>query len=124
MPPSVTPSIPIPFSPASTAVSGLCTATQIGGCGSCTGFGSTFRGGIEKCRPLIENSSLVHIFTTERVDSSHISFVSSGSTRKPPSSVQVALRPVPSSTRPLLRMSSVAIRSATRAGWLMFGSIR
>ena len=44
---------------------------------------------------------------------------STGSTPlKPPSSSREALSPVPNSTRPLETRSSVAMRSATRAGWL------
>src|ERR1700693_1144331 len=35
------------------------------------------------------------------------------------SSVIEALSPIPNSTRPLLRRSSTATRSATRAGWLV-----
>ena len=112
----------MPRSAAWTAVSGLVTATQSGGCGFCSGLGMTLRGGMEKCFPFQENVSCVHIFGIARRDSSHISFVRSGSQRKPPSSVQVAERPVPNSSRPLEIMSSAAARSAQRAGWLNGGS--
>src|SRR3546814_13446543 len=51
-------------------------------CGFCSGLGMTFRGGIWKCRPFQPKLSVVHIFTTARVHSSHMSFVRSGSQRK------------------------------------------
>ena len=50
--------------------------------------------------------------------SSHISRFSSGLTRNPSSSVRDADSPVPQSTRPSETRSRVAMRSATRAGWL------
>ena len=53
-----------------------------------------------------------------RVASSHIAFLRPRSTPNPPSSISLALSPVPNSTRPLDRMSRAEIRSATRAGWL------
>ena len=55
-------------------------------------------------------------------NSSHDFLVVSGSARKPPSSVQVADRPVPKSRRPPDRMSSTAARSAMRIGWLNSGT--
>jgi len=58
------------------------------------------------------------------VASSHIDLFSSGSTLKPPISTAVADSPVPHSTRPLDTRSSVAMRSATRAGWLYLGGIK
>ena len=51
--------------------------------------------------------------------SSHCGRVSSGSTSKPESSDSEIARPPPNSTRPLDSRSSVAMRSATRRGWLM-----
>ena len=92
------------------------TATHIGGWGFWTGFGSTARSGIENARPCQLKRSCVHIFGITRTNSSHVLRVSSALARKPPSSVQVADRPVPSSTRPPERMSSTAARSATRIG--------
>ena len=112
----------MPRSAAWIAVSGLETATQIGGCGFWYGFGMTLRSGIEKYLPCMENVSCVHIFGIARTASSHISFVSSGSQRKPPSSVHVAERPVPNSSRPPEMISSAAARSAQRTGWLNGGS--
>src|SRR3972149_72587 len=91
---------PMPRSAAWTAVSGLETATQSGGCGFCTGLGRMGRSGIEKYLPSQENRSWVHIFGIACTASSHISFVRSGSQRKPPSSVQVAERPGANSRRP------------------------
>ena len=106
----------MPRSAAWMAVSGLETATHIGGWGFWTGLGSTARSGIEKYLPCQPEISLVHMLGMARITSSHMSLVSSGSTWKPPSSVQVAARPVPNSRRPLEMMSSAAARSATRAG--------
>ena len=50
--------------------------------------------------------------------SSHCSRLVSRSTPKPPSSASEEASPVPNSTRPSETRSSVAMRSATRAGWL------
>src|SRR4051812_9353951 len=55
--------------------------------------------------------------------SSHCSRFVSRSTPKPPSSACELDSPVPSSTRPPETRSSVATRSATRAGWLNGGGI-
>ena len=49
-------------------------------------------------------------------------FVSSGLAPKPASSVHVADRPVPISSRPPEMMSSTAARSAIRTGWLNCGT--
>ena len=57
------------------------------------------------------------------VASRHIAFLSSTETLKPSSSMAVPLSPVPQSSRPPDSRSSVAIRSATRAGWLIAGGI-
>ena len=54
-------------------------------------------------------------------DSSHWARFSSRSTPKPPSSICELPSPVPNSTRPPEIRSSVATRSATRAGWLTAG---
>ena len=50
------------------------------------------------------------------------SWSSSGSTSKPPSSVHVDERAVPTSSRPPEMMSSAAARSATRIGWFISGT--
>ena len=49
--PVVKHSTPRPMRAAFSNVPGLPAATHIGGCGSCSGFGSTLRGGIEKNSP-------------------------------------------------------------------------
>jgi hypothetical protein len=91
----------------------------MGGCGFCTGFGSTSRGGIEKWRPSWPGYGLCDsMMATCATASSHISFFCFGSMRKPSSSIREADSPVPNSTRPFDTRSSMAIRSATRAGWL------
>ena len=120
----LTPSIPRPRSPAWIAVSGLLTATHIGGWGFWRGFGSTLRGGTLKYLPSQEKYSSFHIFGIASTASAHMSLVSSGSQLKPPSSFQVWERPVPNSRRPLLIRSIAAAVSAVRTGWLNGGSSR
>ena len=107
--------------PAVSTVPGFEAVTQSGGCGCCTGFGSTQRSGTEKYLPSHENRSCVHIFGMARIASSHIARVSSAATPKLLTSVEPLPRPVPSSTRPFVRMSIIAICSATRIGWLIGG---
>ena len=58
-----------------------------------------------------------------RKPSSHIARFSVGSMPKPPSSASDDDSPVPNSTRPPDNRSSVAMRSATRTGWLNAGGI-
>ena len=58
-----------------------------------------------------------------RSPSSHIARLSAGSMRNPPSSASDDDSPVPKSTRPLETRSSIAMRSATRAGWLNGGGV-
>ena len=71
-------------------------AIQMGGCGSCTGFGTTGRSGIEKYLPSKPGYGFsVHIFTISGRTSSNIGRESSGSIRKPPSSASVIERPTP-----------------------------
>jgi hypothetical protein len=112
------PSAPIPFCPAISHVDGCVAATHIGGCGFWIGFGITSRSGILKNLPSWLNVSFIHIFGIAATASSHIARESSGFTWKPPSSCSVIERPEPNSTRPFDMMSSTAIRSATRTGWL------
>ena len=104
-------------------VDGLPAATQSGGCGSEYGFGRTLRGGIEKNRPSNPGySPSCHIFTISGTASSNIARVSSGSSMpNPRCSVVDEPRPMPISNRPSLRWSSVAARSAMRAGWFTGG---
>ena len=96
--------------------------THIGGCGSCSGFGSTFRSGMVNDLPSQLNTSSVHILGMTRQNSSQVFLVSSGSAPKPPNSVQVDDRAVPSSSRPLEMMSRAAARSAIRTGWFISGT--
>ena len=99
-------------------------ATHTGGCGFCTGLGTTLRGGMVTCAPAcpVKGVSVRHRSATRR-PSSHISRLSSGSIRKPPSSASDDDSPVPKSTRPSERRSRVATRSAMRAGWLNGGGV-
>ena len=57
------------------------------------------------------------------VASAHAGRLSACSILNPPNSTAADDSPVPKSTRPLEMRSSVAMRSATRAGWLYLGGI-
>ena len=63
----------------------------------CTGFGSTGRSGIDTVAPSWATRSSVQSRGSRCTYSSHEIFVVSGSTPKPPSSVQVEARAVPNS---------------------------
>ena len=112
----------MPRSAASSSVPGVVTVTHSGGCGSCTGVGSTRRSGIRQPRPSWANGSPDHIFGSTWTNSSHVCLVRSGSTSNPPSSVHVDDRAVPTSSRPPEMMSRAAARSATRTGWFISGT--
>ncbi len=90
----------MPRSAASSSVPGVVTVTHSGGCGSCTGVGSTRRSGIRQPKPSCENGSPDHIFGSTWTNSSQVCLVRSGSTSNPPSSVHVDERAVPTSSRP------------------------
>src|SRR5262249_12701732 len=99
-------------------VGGLEHATHTGGCGFVYGFGSTFRFGMRKYLPSNSYGSSIHMRGICSSDSRHMGFVSAADgIAKPPHSADDEPRPVPNSTRPFERWASVAIRSATRAGW-------
>ena len=110
---------PMPFSAARRIVSRREQATHSGGCGRCIGFGTTLRGGICTNRPStpLNGVSVMHRSATWSPSSQASRFVT-GSTRKPPSSASEPDSPEPNSTRPPEMRSSVATRSAVRAGWL------
>ncbi len=112
----------MPRSAASSSVPGLVTVTHSGGCGSCTGFGSTLRSGIVNASPSYSKGSSAHRRGRTRTYSSQCFLVRSGSASNPPSSVHVPDRAVPTSSRPPERMSSAAQRSATRIGWFISGT--
>src|SRR5215813_13898386 len=120
--PKVSPRLPSPRSAASSSVPGVVTATHRGGWGRWYTLGTIVRSGIDQNSPSYAKVSCVHIFGRQRTNSSHDFFVVSGFARKPPSSVQVAERPVPTSSRPPERMSSTAVRSAILMGWLNSGT--
>jgi hypothetical protein len=112
-------SAPMPFRAASRIVSRREHATHSGGCGRCIGLGTTLRGGIRSHRPSYPaNGSSTNIRVIASSDSSQCARLSSRDTPNPPSSACELDSPVPNSTRPPLTRSSVATRSATRAGWL------
>ena len=108
---------------------GFPAATHTGGCGNRHGFGSTLRVGIRSFGygnrndvPSCSYSFEPHILVNSRMTSSHTSLVTSVlSMSKPVTSRLPAPRPVPNSKRPSLRWSSIATRSATRAGWFTRG---
>ncbi len=110
---------PRPSSAASMIVSRRDAATQSGGCGFWRGFGTTLRGGIFTQRPSTPPKGVsVRQRTATSRPSCHCSRFSAISTLKPPISPVVADSPEPNSTRPFDNKSSVATRSAVRAGWL------
>ena len=98
--------------------SGLAVACHSGGWGCWNGFGTTFRCGILNSLPSHSISSSVQAFTMNSSASSCCARVSCGLIWNPSSSVRVADRPVPNSSRPSHRWSSVAAISAARIGWL------
>jgi hypothetical protein len=112
-------STPMPMRAAFSNVPGEPAATQIGGCGSVTGLGSTCRRGSEKNFPSYPGySSGPIIFTISGSVSSAMSrVVSIESMPKPNTSVDDEPRPTPNSKRPGASWSSIATFSATRAGW-------
>ncbi len=78
----------------------------------------TRRLGMFQKRPENSYSSLVQQPTTWPMASCHMARESAGSTPKPSSSIRVADRPVPKSTRPSEMRSRTATDSAVRTGWL------
>ncbi len=85
-------------------------------------MGRIVRSGIDQNSPWKENVSDVHMRGRQRTNSSQLFLVSSGLALNPASSVHVAERPVPTSSRPPERMSSTAVRSAILIGWLNCGT--
>src|SRR3954469_25142053 len=116
--------VPRPRRPAFSNVGGVPAATHIGGCGATNGLGRTFRGGIENHSPSCEYWCSRHIFGNSRMVSSHISLVVSLlGIPNPCCSVDDDPRPVQNSNRPPDSWSSMATRSATRAGWFTGGVV-
>src|SRR5947199_6494165 len=113
------------MAPALANVGGEPQATHIGGWGLLYGLGSTLRWGIEKKRPSYgPYIPWRHILVNSTIVSSHMSLVTSrDSMPKPNTSVVDEPRPVPNSKRPSERWSSMATRSAMRAGWLTGGVV-
>ncbi len=94
-------------------------ATHRGGWGVCTGLGTTLRGGICTKVPSTPPKGVsVMQRTATSSPSSHAARLTSGSMPNPRSSASEEDSPDPNSTRPLETRSSMAMRSATRAGWL------
>ena len=112
-------SAPTPHSPAWFSVLSRVHARYIGGCGSWCGFGMIGRRGMSISSLLCSNSSASHIFGISRPDSSSCAGISSSAVWNAPASWSVPPLPMPKSTRPFDRMSSIATRSATLTGWFM-----
>ena len=89
-----------------------------GGCGLCTGLGTTLRGGIVTKRPSTppKGVSVMQRMATSS-PSSQASRLVAGSMPKPPSSASDEDSP-PELDPAVGDRSSMAIRSAIRAGWL------
>ncbi len=116
LPPVIPPS---PSSAAPRCEATLEQETWIGGCGFWIDFGVRARGsGKFHHLPSKVKGSSVNAFTITSSDSVQISFVSFGSTPKARIVARLLERAVPSSTRPFVSMSRVAIHSATRTGLL------
>jgi hypothetical protein len=94
-------------------------ATHSGGCGFWRGFGMTLRSGKSKCSPWYSHASFQNMGRHARTASSHTARLSRKRRSNGCSSVVVADSPIPNSTRPCDRRSSVETRSATRAGWFV-----
>ena len=107
----------MPCSAATRIVSRREQATHSGGCGRCTGLGTTLRGGIFRKRPSqpAKGSSTIMRVVASRA-SCHCSRLVARSTPKPASSAPEEVSPVPNSTRPPETRSSIETFSATRAG--------
>src|SRR5579885_2117243 len=113
---------PSPWRAAVRMLSRRLQAIHSGGCGFCFGLGSTLRCGMEKKRPCQPaNGSSTNMRGMACSASSHCACFRLRSMPKAPSSACDVDSPVPNSTRPPESRSSVAMRSATRAGWLKAG---
>jgi hypothetical protein len=113
-------SAPMPFDAASSMVDGWLHATHSGGWGFWRGLGTTLRGGILSHGPShpAKGSSTIMRVTASRL-SAHCARFESQSTPNPSSSATDDASPLPKSARPFDNRSSVAMRSATRAVWLI-----
>ena len=110
-------SAPRPLLAATLMVSRLVQAIHMGGCGFCTGLGSTLRQGILNERPSKPGYGVITIMLAIcSAASSAMARFSLAGMLKPPSSSRVAPSPMPSSARPLETRSSMATASAVRAG--------
>ena len=111
-------STPRPCSAAIGNVSGLTAAVHSGGCGFWIGLGMTsISGKLQNC-PSNENRSSPQARRRISSPSSTRARLSDIFPPKTSYSSGETPRPTPTSIRPPERMSSAAIRSATRTGWL------
>jgi hypothetical protein len=108
----------MPSAPIASADSGFEHAAKIGGCGSCTGFGTICVGGTLKKAPSYVKTSSRHMRGIMSSASSHCAWSCETSFSNASCSTSEDDLPEPQLTRPPLRMSSVATRSAIRIGWL------
>ena len=121
--PVVKHSTPRPMRAAFSNVPGLPAATHIGGCGSLYGFGSTLRGGIEKNLPSKLYSFSRHIFLNSGDDLVEHLLGQLGVVDAEAALLGASTSRGPCRTRsgPRDRWSSIATRSAMRAGWFTGG---
>ena len=97
-------------------------ATQIGGCGFCTGLGTTLRSGNREVLALEAGVGVHHHHVGDLLDGLQPHGPSVGRVDSEPRQLGPRGRLArPKSTRPLETRSSVAIRSATRAGVVVAG---
>ena len=116
-------SAPTPSSPAIWNESGLVQVCQSGGCGFCSGFGTTSRSGIESSSLSHLKECSVHMRGSMSSASRSCAREVSGSTPKAVHSVPPE-RARPTSMRPPVTRSAKAARSATRSGWLILNGAR
>jgi hypothetical protein len=103
-------------------VSGLPAATHIGGCGVRVWLGKDVAAGHREEAAIELVLASRHMCLNWVTISSSISLTMSGSwIPNPRCSVVEEPRPIPNSKRPFERWSSIAARSAMRAGWLTGG---
>ena len=110
-------SAPMPLVAARWIVSRRLHATHSGGCGFCSGLGTTLRGGICSHSPVVAGERLLDEHARDGVERlvPLLALLLPRRRRSRPAPASDDVSPVPNSTRPSEIRSSVAMRSATRA---------
>ena len=113
-------SAPMPFSAASRIVSRRLHATHSGGCGFCTGLGTTLRGGIVHVLALDAGERRLGHAADRDLEPLEplLALLQRVDRRSRRARPRCDDSPLPNSTRPLETRSSMLTRSAVRAGWL------